>query len=370
MRLAALLSAALVVSSVPALAAPPTYAIYDIGIVGASDSGSQGFRVSDNGIATGRSLGNPTRTFSWTEAGGRVDLPNLASPARTFSAGNGVNSAGTVVGTGATTSFGSNPLPLIWKNGAVAQLPLPSGQTSGRANDVNNSEVAVGSVNGGSLEVAAIYSGSTGTVITTLAAGGSFMRTAYGINNSGLIAGQGIDPNNAARNVGLVYDSVADTMTDIGSLPGMNGALAFDVSNAGHVVGSAMLNQGSGTPFIWDKSSGMSAIPLPAGTSQGSMRGVNSDGWAVGTASSAFAIPFLYDGSQSYRIQDLLPAGSGWDLATNTSSSAMGISEDGVIVGTGVHNGAVRAYALVPVVPEPTSLALVASGALLVRRRR
>ena len=33
----------------------------------------------------------------------------------------------------------------------------------------------------------------------------------------------------------------------------------------------------------------------------------------------------------------------------NTSSSALGISDDGVIVGTGVHNGDTHAYAMVPV---------------------
>lgn len=362
--------ATLAISGVSALAALPQYAIYDIGIVNPNDAGSQAFRVSDNGIATGRSLGNPSTAYTYTVAGGRVALPNLASPARNFSVGNGVNSSGTVVGTGATTTFGSNPLPLIWKNGTVAQLPLPSGQTSGRANDINDSEIAVGSVNGGINEAPVIYSGSTATLITTAASNGSLMRTAFSINDAGLIAGSGVDPANAARNVGMVYDSVAGTMVDIGALPGLNGSLAFDVSNAGHVVGGSMLNQGSSTPFIWTAGGGMTAVPLPAGTSQGSLRGVNSDGWAVGTASSAFAIPFLYDGTQSYTIQSLLPAGSGWDLSTNTSSSAMGISEDGVIVGTGVHNGLTRAYMLVPVVPEPASVALIAAGALLARRRR
>jgi hypothetical protein len=38
----------------------------------------------------------------------------------------------------------------------------------------------------------------------------------------------------------------------------------------------------------------------------------------------------------------------------NTSSSADGISADGVIGGTGVHNGETRADAMVPVTPSPT----------------
>jgi hypothetical protein len=115
-----------------------------------------------------------------------------------------------------------------------------------------------------------------------------------------------------------------------------------------------MLNQGSGLPFIWSDQGGMVAIPLATGTSEGIARGVNSAGWVVGIDASAFAIPFLYDGTNTYRLADLLPPNSGWDLSMNTSSSADGISDDNVIVGTGVHNGETHAYAMVPVAPTPT----------------
>jgi uncharacterized membrane protein len=340
----------------PALAAPPLYDIFDIGLVGSMDTASQGLRVSPNGIATGRSLGNPTRAFTWTESGGIVGLPNLASPSRPFSVGNAVTDAGIVVGTGATTAFGSSPLPLIWQGGTVSQLPLPMGQVSGRANDINAAGVAVGSVGSGSAEFGVIYAGGTATVVTQTTPGGCFLRTAFAINDNGLLCGFGIDPNNAARNVGFVLDTNTNTALDIDALPGLNGAIAFDVSDAGHVVGSSMLNQGSGLPFIWTAGGGMQPIPLPAGTTQGSARGVNSSGWVVGTASSAFAAPFLYDGSATYHLQDLLPPGSGWDLAMNTSSSALGISTSGIIVGTGLHNGAVRAYAMVPMDVVPVAL--------------
>ena len=84
---------------------------------------------------------------------------------------------------------------------------------------------------------------------------------------------------------------------EVGALPGMNGALAFGVSNTGYVVGSSMQNQGPGMPFIWSDQGGMVAIPLATGTSEGSARAVNSAGWVVGDDSSAFSIPFLYDGT-------------------------------------------------------------------------
>ena len=242
----------------------------------------------------------------------------------------------------------------MWQNGAVSQLPLPPGETLGDANSVNASSVAVGSVDGGSLQRGAIYSGGSGTIITQTTANGSFFVTAFGINDSGRVVGQGIDPMNAARNVGIVYDIGQNMAFEVGALPGLNGALAFGVSNTGYVVGSSMLNQGSGLPFIWSDQGGMVAIPLASGTSQGSARAVNSAGWVVGNDSSAFSIPFLYDGTNTYRLADLIPPNSGWDLSMNTSSSADGISEDGVIVGTGVHNGETHAYAMVPVAPSPT----------------
>ncbi len=324
------------------------YQIFDIGVVQTGDTASQGFGISTGGIAVGRSIRTGVaQAFSWTQSGGIVGLPNIAG--RNFCVSNSANDSGIVVGTCATTLFGSSRLPVIWQNGVVSQLPLPMGETLGDANDVNASGVAVGSINGGSLQRGAIYSGGTATVITQTTSGGSFFTTAFGINDSNRVIGIGIDPANAARNVGMVYDIGNSSAIEVGALPGLNGAIAFGISNAGHVVGSSMMNQGSGTPFIWTQAGGMVAIPFPTDTSQGSARAVNSSGWAVGTASSAFAIPFLYDGTATYRLQDLIPSGTGWDLSMNTSSSALGISENNIIVGTGVFNGQTHAYAMIPV---------------------
>ena len=212
----------------------------------------------------------------------------------------------------------------------------------------------MGSVDAGSNQRGVIYNGGSATIITQTTTNGSFFLTAFGINDSGRIVGQGIDPQNAARNVGIVYDIGQSMAFEVGALPGHNGALAFGVSNSGYVVGSSMQNQGSGLPFIWSEANGMIAIPLAPDTSLGQAEGVNSSGWVVGTDGGAFAVPFLYDGTNTYRLQDLIPANSGWDLSMNTSSSAEAISENNIIVGTGVHDGATHAYAMVPVAPTPT----------------
>ena len=350
----AMAAALLCVPIIPATSAPvPQYQIFDIGVVDVGDTFSQGFGVSRAGIAVGRSIRNDgSHAFSWTLNGGIVGLPDLAG--RSYCVSNSANDSGDVVGTAATTVFGSGRLPVIWQNGVVSQLPLPVGQTLGDANSVNASGVAVGSVNAGSDQRGVIYSGGSATIITQTTADGSYFLTAFSINDSGRIVGQGIDPAHAARNVGIVYDIGQNMAFDVGALPGANGALAFGVSNNGYVVGSSMFNQGSGMPFIWSDQNGIVAIPLASGTSLGQAQGVNSSGWVVGTDGGAFAVPFLYDGTNTYRLQDLIPGNSGWDLSMNTSSSAMGISENNIIAGTGVHNGETHAYAMVPATPTPS----------------
>lgn len=331
--------------------AAPRYQIYEISNPN-SFTASQAFGISNAGVATGRyTFSGGSSIFSVMKGFGFTGHPNLES--RPFCVGNATTQTsmfggGVAVGTCATTLFGTSRLPVIWRSGAPTQLPLPSGETLGDANDVNAGEIAVGSVGSGSLQKAVYYSGNTATLISQTTANGSFFTTAYGINDSNRIVGTGIDPTNAARNVGMVFDIGTNSAFEVGALPNANGALAFGIGNGGHVVGSSMQNQGAGLPFIWTQATGMVAIPLPAGTSQGSARGVNTAGWAVGTASSAFAIPFVYDGTNTYRLQDLIPSNTGWNLSTNTSSSAMAINDSNYIVGTGILNGQTRGYIMVP----------------------
>ena len=359
MRLSFVLAAlCAAVSTAPAVAGTlPQYTILDLGTVG-SDSASQAFGISAGGVAAGRSVGSTTTAYSWSLAGGFTALPKLTG--RNFAVGNDANDSGLVVGTATTTAFGAGAVPVMWTNGVVAQLPMPAGETVGRANSINAAGVAVGSVGSGISERAVIYSNGGVTVIP-LAAGGGKMTTAYGITDSGLVFGIGTDASNAARNVGMVYTPASGVVSDIGAIPGANGAIAFAASPNGYVVGSSMTNQGSGLPFIRDLAGNMIAIPVLQNASSGSARGVNSAGWAVGNFGTAFSLPFLYDGSQTHLLADLLPAGSGWDFLTNTSASAMGISDNGIIVGTAVHNGLTHAYALVPV-PEPGTLAMLLAG--------
>lgn len=346
--------------------AQPQYEIYDIGVIDPGDF-SQGFGVSPGGVAVGRTLGVSNQGFSWTPGGGLVGLPNLDG--RPFGAAHGANDSGLIVGDGTTTIFGAGSLPLIWENGAVSQLPLLPGEDVGRARAINSAGVAVGSNGSGDAEYGVYYdSGGVFKIARTTDTGCS-LRVAYGISDGGRVVGFGIDPHNAARNVGFVYDIATDTAFELGGLDGRNGAIAFGIGNGGHIVGTSMLNQGDGLPFIWTEGAGMMPIPLPPDTSLGSARAVNASGWAVGTAGGVYAVPFLFDGAQTYALQDLIADGTGWDLSTNTSSAAEGISDSAMIIGTGELNGEVHAFAMV-LVPGPGVLAILGVAGLLAATRR
>src|SRR5688572_2926799 len=91
-----------------AASAAPQYQIFDIGVIQVGDTASQGFGLSPGGVVVGRSFRTGgAQAFTWTQGGGLVGLPNLAG--RSFAVANSAldTGAGTVVGTAATTAFGS-----------------------------------------------------------------------------------------------------------------------------------------------------------------------------------------------------------------------------------------------------------------------
>ena len=101
----------------------PQYQIFDIGVVQAGDTASQGQGVSTGGVAVGRSIRTGgAQAFTYIGGAGITGLPNL--PGRSFAVANAAidSGAGTVVGTAANTLFGTARLPVLWHGGVVSQL--------------------------------------------------------------------------------------------------------------------------------------------------------------------------------------------------------------------------------------------------------
>ena len=346
--------------------AQPIYEIFEVSMPGQATSNVEGIS-SDGQFAIGTSNAD---AVGWTPSGGTVSLPGI--PGRDFQLPQSVNDSGIGAGFGATTFFGSSPLPGTWDvvNGTSAMIPLVPGASIGRIFAINNSGDMVGS---DGSDRAARYSAGGSSLISEAFPDGGVLTSAFGINNAGRVVGSGTDPGNAAVTRGYYLDPGDTEATDIGSLTGLghNSAIAFDVAG-NFIAGSSSFNSGvDGRAFIWEDGEGMSEIPLLGGTSTGSARGVNANGWAVGSMASTDSIPFVYDGSQTYRLQDLLLNPTGWDLLTGTSNAALGIADNGTIVGRGLLNGEITGFVAVQV-PEPGSASLlgVVVIAFGLRRRR
>jgi uncharacterized membrane protein len=174
----------------------------------------------------------------------------------------------------------------------------------------------------------------------------------------------------------------------LGDIPGgrfESGATAISADGS-TVIGSSISFEQDNFPdppldgweaFIWTGATGMVSIgELPGGAVYARAEAVSGNGSVVvGASTEGLSTPvaFIWDAAHGMRrLQDVLVAEYGLDLAGWTLFSANGISADGnTIVGWGVGpDGASQGW--IATVPEPGTALLVATGlaGLAVRRRR
>jgi probable HAF family extracellular repeat protein len=269
---------------------------------------------------------------------------------------NAVNSNGQIVGTTAANQA------FVYQNGSMSTLNYLAGQSSW-AMSINSSGMIVGA--GTTLAgqtVATYWQGPTAYQIGLL--GGSFS-SAYGVNNSGEVAGTSMVPNGA---MAAFTWSSGGAMHDLGTLGGAN-SWGVAINNSGMVAGTAQTSFGYTHAFLWNGSAMVDLGTLGGNNSYAT--GINDAGEVVGyslTASGQWDA-FLYESGAMYDLNALLPIGSGWSI-----SMANGIDAAGDIIGIGTDNGTQYAVELVdpptpgPLggssVPEPVSLCLTGLGLL------
>ena len=375
-----------------AFAGAPAYSIVDLGRPGTNNVGHADGISSGGNYVVGRGVVGANNAFVWNATTG---TNTILTASNTNNWAVGVNDSGVIVGmssssagvTDDNTAY-TSAAAVVWKNGTPTTL-----NASGRVFAINNAGLAVGSTGtvGAVNQRAVLYDTNalTTTVIGASASDGATMNTAWNINNAGLVIGTGNLATSAGNlPVGLVYDSVTGTMTQIASASMVGGGILMaDVNNNGVVVGST----GSSTkgdqaqmPFEWSAAAGLSALPVPAGFINGTATGINDQGWVVGYGQTADGNVhgFLDISGTSYLLDGLVTHATGWTFANAASLDITGIGNDGTISGWAFYNDVsggtgnkVHAFALeVSAVPEPSSYALMFGGLLAVgavaRRRK
>jgi probable HAF family extracellular repeat protein len=254
----------------------------------------------------------------------------------------GINDTGTIVG---NTYIGGQSHATIWSGTGTTVLGANT-----YAMAINNSGEVVGS-NGQAFVLV------DGQVQSLATLSGIQWSSAYGINNSGTVVGDGELSNGTFR--GLIW-SPDGTVVLLGTLGG-NSSDATNVNDNGEVVGFASLANGYQNAF-----SMVDDLMIDLGTLGGSSYayGVNDSGEIVGYSylTDGDQNAFLYTDGTMLNLNSLLPANSGWVL-----EEAFGINNAGQITGMGLFDGQQTAFLMtdpgaVSAIPEPSAVLVMAAG--------
>lgn len=266
--------------------------------------------------------------------------------------------------------------------------------------------------------------GPQGLITKDLGTLGGAESKARGVNAGGKVVGEAQDANGNWRGTLFWWDEVNDLVIrkNLGTLPGGDRSTAAAINNAGKIVGNSTNAQGNkqATVFWWEEADDLvickSLGTLPGGDASDAKAvnnankavgksttsnrkgdldehatlwyfdndgnvldlldlgvlgngavsealGINDLDQAVGTSliDEAGYHAFIWEAGVMTDLNDWVEPGSPWVL-----ESAVAISNLGHIVGMGTYNGQPEPFL---VIPEPSTLGLLALGALAARRR-
>jgi probable HAF family extracellular repeat protein len=249
--------------------------------------------INDNGQVIGYSIysGYRVQANLWEGDSAAQELSALSSGE--FSQGSnayGINNNGQIVGS-STSSHGYQHA-VLWTTSSIEDLNGKDDLINASANAINDGDTVVGQSSGRAF----VWNRDTGM---SYISGQGY--AAVDINNSGQVLCQQIFV--PVGGFAYLWQEGHDVIS-IGAFSGSNYTSAYDINNAGQVVGKS-----GGQAFVWDSTNGIQALPLNSGLSSGIASVINDNGIIAGRAFDALGNSHLVACSLDSRSRTLLYSG-------------------------------------------------------------
>jgi probable HAF family extracellular repeat protein len=326
-----------------------TYTLTELPPIGSTPASYYSFAYGINASGQVAGYGTSANGVLATTWNGNTPTGLSTSPT-SFSFG--INNAGQVVGW-------NNGQATLWNGSTAITLSQPTGLISSQANAINNAGQIVGQA--GNTDAHAIV--WNGGVPTDLSAANGNAGIARGINSVGQIVGSSYPSGISGLSQATIWNGT--TPTSLGNLGGIT-SVANAINNAGKVVGWSSTNPvgpQNAYAFIWTGGT-MTALVNLANAGGSVAYDINNAGQVVGdTIMTGGTHATLWQNNTPIDLNAVLnSSGLGWVL-----EDAFANNDRGQIVGWGFNPlGQQEAYLLTPSgvggVPEPSTWAMMILG--------
>jgi len=344
------------------------YTVTDIGVLPGYTAYVQAMGINNNGQIVGycqRSGDWKNHAFLWQRDTGLQDIGTLGgTDAMAFS----INNYGQIVG-GSTNNmvFPSDPKghhfhAFLWQNSSGMHDILNDGGYKSYSTDINDNGQVVGIYRGldcdGDPSAPHAFLWQNGSIPMIFSPGFE----PSGINNAGQVTGQMY--RNGKDRAYIWQRSTG--LQNIGTLSGDNSAGAAAINDKGQVVGTSWSTTKypyTSRAFLWQQNNGMQDLGSLSSNGSVAALDINNSGQVVGCSINCAFI--WQSGTGMVDLNTLIDPSAGWILG-----SAIGINDNGWIVGSGTNPaGDTRAFLLTPA-PEPSTLLLMSIAAVSLRHTR